>query len=47
MKTLDNIHRKPGLHRSLLVGLHGEDGKVFGWTYEQLGWDLIAGGVHK
>jgi glycerol 2-dehydrogenase (NADP+) len=44
MAAISKIHTKPGLHRSLL-SYHGDDGKVFGWTYEQLGWDMTTGGV--
>ncbi|TCD60078.1 hypothetical protein EIP91_010772 [Steccherinum ochraceum] len=40
---IDAIHREPGMHRSM-CGYHGEDGKVFGWTYEQLGWPFKKGG---
>ncbi|POS77658.1 aldo/keto reductase [Diaporthe helianthi] len=46
MKTIDSIHKKPGLHRSLL-GYHQPDGSVFGWTYEEMGWELVAGGHAK
>ncbi|EEB98256.1 hypothetical protein MPER_02270 [Moniliophthora perniciosa FA553] len=37
IKALNGIHRQPGMHWSLLVGLHIEDIKVLGWTYEQWG----------
>ncbi|KAA1470654.1 Aldo/keto reductase [Dentipellis sp. KUC8613] len=44
MQALDAIHRSPGMHRSLLT-YHGLDpGRVFGWTYEQMGWDYKPGG---
>lgn len=26
---------------------HNDDGTVFGWTYEQLGWELVKGGKGK
>ncbi|KAI0044266.1 Aldo/keto reductase [Auriscalpium vulgare] len=44
---IDAEHKKPGLHRSLLSYHSVIDGKgaVFGWTYEQLGWNLTKGGV--
>jgi len=45
MDALDNLHKKPGMHRSLAEGIHKPDGKVFGWTYEQLGWPMTIGGV--
>ncbi|THH05085.1 hypothetical protein EW145_g5053 [Phellinidium pouzarii] len=43
MKALNDIHLKPGMHKSLLR-FHGND-KVFGWTYEQLGWSMNEEGV--
>ncbi|THH05084.1 hypothetical protein EW145_g5052 [Phellinidium pouzarii] len=43
MKALNEIHLKPGMHRSL-ARFHGR-GKVFGWTYEQLGWSLDNDGA--
>lgn len=46
IKAIDAIHKKPGLHRSLL-GYHKPDGSVFGWTYEEMGWELAAGGKVK
>ncbi|ROW01324.1 hypothetical protein VMCG_05969 [Cytospora schulzeri] len=46
LKTIDNLHKKPGMHRSL-VQYHQPDGTVFGWNYEQLGWELDVGGVSK
>ncbi|EMD33052.1 hypothetical protein CERSUDRAFT_118127 [Gelatoporia subvermispora B] len=44
MKTLDELHKKPGMHRSLLK-YHQPDGTVFGWTYEELGWPMVTGGL--
>lgn len=44
MTIIDNIHKKPGMHRSLLK-YHKDDGTVFGWTYEWLGWNFTKGGV--
>lgn len=44
IEAIDAIHKQDGMHRSLL-GYHKEDGKVFGYTYEQLGWDITKGGV--
>ncbi|KAF8653325.1 hypothetical protein AX16_004025 [Volvariella volvacea WC 439] len=44
MKELSGIHHQPGQNRSLL-GFHTPEGKVFGWTYEQLGWNMTTGGV--
>ncbi|KAL1746183.1 NADP-dependent oxidoreductase domain-containing protein [Schizophyllum fasciatum] len=44
MRAIDAIHKEPGMHRSLLE-YHSADGKVMGWTYEQLGWDMTLGGI--
>ncbi|KAF7317772.1 Aado keto reductase [Mycena kentingensis (nom. inval.)] len=48
MNVLDDLHLKPGMHRSV-CGFHSPDlgGSCFGWTYEQLGWDLTLGGIAK
>lgn len=46
MKAIDEIHKKDGKHRSLL-NYHSDDGSVFGWTYEQMGWELSPGGIVK
>jgi len=46
MKVLDQVHREPGMHRTLCHNHPSRTGGVvFGWTYEQLGWDLTKGGV--
>ncbi|KIJ34294.1 hypothetical protein M422DRAFT_213220 [Sphaerobolus stellatus SS14] len=46
MHSLDALHRKPGMHRSV-CGFHSAElgGSCFGWTYEQLGWNMSVGGV--
>ena len=46
LETINQFHKKPGMHRSLL-GYHGDQEPygVFGWTYEQLGWPMGKGGV--
>lgn len=48
MHTLDKLHEKPGMHHSV-CGFHSPElgGSCFGWTYEQLGWDMILGGIVK
>ncbi|KAI0339204.1 Aldo/keto reductase [Trametopsis cervina] len=46
IQSINDIHKKPGMHRSL-VRYHREGGKVFGWTYEQLGWNFSEGGIWK
>ncbi|KAF5347158.1 hypothetical protein D9758_011091 [Tetrapyrgos nigripes] len=48
MKVLDNLHKKEGMHRSV-CGFHSSDlgGSCFGWTYEQLGWNMTLGGIMK
>ena len=43
MELIGSVHKKPGMHRSLLR-YHKPDGRVFGWTYEQLGWPMTTGG---
>lgn len=46
MKILDEVHRESGCHRTLC---HADPsrtgGMLFGWTYEQLGWNLVKGGI--
>jgi hypothetical protein len=32
------------MHRSLMPAPYHKDGGVFGWTYEQLGWNMVEGG---
>lgn len=46
MLTLDRIHLKPGMHRSV-CGFHSPElgGSCFGWTYERLGWQFQLGGI--
>ena len=44
VKAIDELHKQPGLHRSLLPLLHSGNG-VFGWTYEQLGWPFESNGI--
>ncbi|KAJ7129003.1 aldo/keto reductase [Mycena crocata] len=44
MTVINGLHQKPNMHRSLLAFDGKNDGTVFGWTYEQLGWDLVVGG---
>ena len=48
MWTLDRIHLKPGMHRSV-CGFHSPElgGSCFGWTYEQLGWQFQLGGIMR
>ncbi|KAI0731715.1 Aldo/keto reductase [Fomitopsis betulina] len=46
--TLDCFHKKPGMHRSV-CGFHSAElgGSCFGWRYEQLGWEMTTGGIHR
>ncbi|KAF8336110.1 Aldo/keto reductase [Amanita rubescens] len=46
MRVLDGIHEEPGMHKSV-CGFHSSKlgGSCFGWTYEQLGWDMVTGGI--
>ncbi|KAJ7188602.1 Aldo/keto reductase [Mycena filopes] len=46
MAVIDALHQKPNMHKSLLSYHSTEDPVgVFGWTYEQLGWNMVSGGV--
>jgi len=44
MDIINKIHLQPGMHKSLLA-YHSEDGSVFGWSYEDLGWNMVYPGV--
>jgi len=44
LKLIDDLHKEPGMHKSLLP-YHSPEGSVFGWTYEELGWDMTIGGI--
>ncbi|KAJ3489523.1 hypothetical protein NLI96_g2062 [Meripilus lineatus] len=44
MTLVDNVHKTPGFHRSLLA-YHDDDGSTFGWKYEYLGWPFTKGGI--
>ncbi|KAJ7782782.1 aldo/keto reductase [Mycena metata] len=45
-QVLDSLHQQPNMHKSLLTYHHeGEPAGVWGWTYEQLGWNMVLGGV--
>jgi len=43
IKIVDELHKQSSQHRSLLSYHNG--GKVFGWTYDQLGWNFINNGI--
>ncbi|KAI0782993.1 Aldo/keto reductase [Abortiporus biennis] len=43
MDLVTSLHKKPGMHRSLLA-YHHDGGVVFGWTYKQLDWPMDKGG---
>ncbi|PFH47760.1 hypothetical protein AMATHDRAFT_77044 [Amanita thiersii Skay4041] len=45
VKELDGLHNEPGMHRSV-CGFHSSErgGSCFGWTYNELGWDMVVGG---
>jgi len=44
--ALSAIHKRPGMHKSLLsYHNYTDDGLIFGWTYEQLGWNMKKGGI--
>ncbi|KZP11457.1 aado/keto reductase [Athelia psychrophila] len=44
ISQINSMHTHPGMHKSLLE-YHNDDGTVFGWSYEWLGWNLTKGGV--
>ncbi|EDR11535.1 aldo/keto reductase [Laccaria bicolor S238N-H82] len=44
MEEINAIHLQEGKHRSLLK-YHTPEGTVMGWTYEQLGWNMLTGGI--
>lgn len=44
MKLLNELHKEPGFHKSL-VNFHHPKGGAFGWSYEELGWNMIEGGI--
>lgn len=48
MRTLDVFHQLPGMHHSV-CGFHSllQGGSCFGWTYDQLGWNMSSGGIAK
>ncbi|KAK1230492.1 hypothetical protein PQX77_006420 [Marasmius sp. AFHP31] len=45
LAAIDAIHTEPGKHRSLLGYHNTVPGTVFGWTYEEMGWDMTEGGI--
>ncbi|KAG8804739.1 hypothetical protein FRC17_005901 [Serendipita sp. 399] len=38
MTVMDEYHKRPGMHRALAYIGMIKDGKLFGWTMEELGW---------
>ncbi|CAE7233042.1 unnamed protein product [Rhizoctonia solani] len=42
MNVIDNFHKTSGVHSTLVF--KSEDAKVFGWTYDQLGWGMDKNG---
>ncbi|KAF9075631.1 Aldo/keto reductase [Rhodocollybia butyracea] len=42
MKAIDELHTQPNMHRTLV---HSASGVVFGWTYEEMGWNIVNGFV--
>ncbi|KAA1473895.1 Aldo/keto reductase [Dentipellis sp. KUC8613] len=45
MKTIDNLHKEPGKHRSLLTQYMTVPLKIMGWKYEWLGWKQAVDGA--
>lgn len=44
MEKINNLHKEEGMHRCLLM-TYAKDGGIFGWTFEQLGWNLRKDGT--
>ncbi|KAL5638377.1 hypothetical protein ACGC1H_005154 [Rhizoctonia solani] len=42
MNVIDNFHKTSGVHGTQVF--KSEDGKAFGWTYDQLGWGMDKNG---
>lgn len=44
MKVIGDLHKEPGKYKSLcdFMGGMSEKGKIYGWTYDDLGWDSRA-----
>lgn len=43
-KTVDEYHKRPGMHKTLDEYTLRDPGTVGGWTYDQMGWNLDKGG---
>ncbi|KAG9106203.1 hypothetical protein FRC07_008926, partial [Ceratobasidium sp. 392] len=44
MGVLDNFHKTSGYHGTLIFP-KPDEGKVFGWTFDQLGWGMNKDGI--
>ncbi|EPQ53933.1 hypothetical protein GLOTRDRAFT_130332 [Gloeophyllum trabeum ATCC 11539] len=46
MDAINNLHKQPGMHRSLLAYHNIDPGNMMGWTYADMGWDnMKPGGI--
>lgn len=45
VELIDEIHREPGMHKSLLFPYHTSTGSITGWSYGDLGWNMTSGGI--
>ncbi|KAJ3757383.1 aldo/keto reductase [Lentinula raphanica] len=43
MKAIDEVHLQPNMHRTLTFAKRGGTGIIFGWTFEELGWNMVDG----
>jgi len=43
--TIENLHKQPGKHRSSDGMSTKVPGSVWGWTMEEMGWNIKAGGI--
>ncbi|KAJ3998710.1 Aldo/keto reductase [Lentinula boryana] len=43
MNAIDKLHLEPNMHRTLAFSTRQTRGMIFGWTFEELGWDMVDG----
>ncbi|KAJ3737596.1 Aldo/keto reductase [Lentinula guzmanii] len=43
MNTIDELHLQPNMHRTLAFDTRQTRGMIFGWTFEELGWNMVDG----
>ncbi|KAJ4486145.1 NADP-dependent oxidoreductase domain-containing protein [Lentinula aciculospora] len=49
MKAINELHLQPNMHRTLAFSSYQSaisgEGNIFGWTFEELGWNMVDGFV--